>query len=269
MYTEIYTIKYQPKRLQKKTPKRRRATHKADMLYGIMIMVVLLSALMINNLMDMTTAQAIEQEPVKTMQTQYDFKATTTAAPVISTLQLRTLSVIDETPVALSAEAPIEEPVPVEVESETNYAACVAMPGTHQDYVLDNASTYNIPEELGFSIIWRESTYQADVHSSTHDAGYMQINACNYRGLKRLIGFDPSNPCDPAMNIQGGFYLLREMMNMYHPDSWHSLLMIYNMGYDKAKSLWEQGIYSSKYSRDVIAYCEENFGALDSIENYR
>lgn len=263
MHTEIYTIKYQPKRLQKKAPTRKQATYKADMFCGIMIMIVLLSAFMINTLMDATTAHAIEQEPIKAVQSHYDFKATVATAPAISTLQLRTLSVIDETPVVLSAEAPVE------VESETNYAACVAMPGTHQDYVLDNATIYNIPEELGFSIIWRESTYQSDVHSSTHDAGYMQINACNYRGLKRLIGFDPSNPCDPAMNIQGGFYLLREMMNMYHPDSWHSLLMIYNMGYGQAKSLWEQGIYSSKYSRDVIAYCEENFGMLDSIDNYR
>lgn len=268
MYTEYYTINYKPKRLAKK-PKRkhRSATFKSDCFYGICILAVIAITLVFNAILDSSTNRALAAED----------STITQPAPIVMATpkhQATPLALVATINVAEDSIPMAEEPiVPVEAEvekiSDTNYAECVAMPSTHQDFVLDNAETYNIPEALGFSIIWRESTYRSDVYSNTNDAGYMQINACNYKGLNRLIGFDPANPCDPAMNIQGGFYLLREMMDMYNPDSWHSLLMIYNMGYETAKNLWSQGIYSSQYSRDVISYCEENFGALGNINDYK
>lgn len=272
MYTEYYTINYKPKRLAKKSKKRRSATFKADCFYGICILVVIAITLAFNAILDSNTNKALAAEEPSTVSPTIVVASTPKAAAVklsnITTFKIEEPAIpMAEEPVPMVEEiAPIVEPEPA---SSTSYANCIAMPSSHQDFVLDNAEAYNIPEELGFSIIWKESTYRSNVYSNTNDAGYMQINACNYNGLNRLIGFDPSNPCDPAMNIQGGFYLLREMMDMYNPDSWHSLLMIYNMGYDTAKSLWAQGIYSSQYSRDVLGYCEENFGALGDINDYK
>lgn len=276
MYTEYYIITYKPKRLAKKENRkpRHRATHKTDCFYGLCILVVLALTLVAYNMLESATNKAIAATDPTPQPTSYVVPVSQRNSRYIAT-PLANITSINITPVKIpDPVVPMaEEPAPsveevVEV-SDTNYAECIAMPPTHQDFVLDNAALYNIPEELGFAIIWRESTYRSDVYSSTNDAGYMQINACNYNGLEQRIGFDPANPCDPAMNIQGGFYLLREMINMYNPDSWHSLLMIYNMGYTTAKGLWEQGIYSSQYSRAVISYCEENFGALSDISSYK
>ena len=84
--------------------------------------------------------------------------------------------------------------------------------------------------------------------SSTNDYGLMQINACNHKWLTEELGI--TDFIDPYENIKAGLFILRGLLEKY--DSTSKVLMAYNMGENGASKLWEQGIFESNYSKDVL-----------------
>ena len=84
--------------------------------------------------------------------------------------------------------------------------------------------------------------------SSTNDYGLMQINACNHEWLTEELGI--TDFIDPYENIKAGLFILRGLFEKY--DSTSKVLMAYNMGENGASKLWEQGIFESNYSKDVL-----------------
>lgn len=59
-------------------------------------------------------------------------------------------------------------------------------------------------------------------------------------------------------NIRVGLNCLREIQDKYLASSGENcVLMVYNMGESGAKKLWAKDIYSSAYSREVIARAQE------------
>lgn len=120
-----------------------------------------------------------------------------------------------------------------------------------QLYTYTRCVDYGIPEhyELVLAMMWQESNYTPDIVSATDDYGIMQINACNHEWLSDLLG--TTNFLDVCQNIDAGTYIISKMLLKYEDE--HKALMAYNMGERGASLNWEAGIYTSNYSRGVVA----------------
>lgn len=120
-----------------------------------------------------------------------------------------------------------------------------------QLYTYTRCVDYGIPEyyELVLAMMWQESNYTPDIISATDDYGIMQINACNHEWLSDLLG--TTNFLDVYQNIDAGTYIISKMLLKYGDE--HKALMAYNMGENGAALNWDAGIYTSSYSREVIA----------------
>lgn len=120
-----------------------------------------------------------------------------------------------------------------------------------QLYTYNRCIEYGIPEhyELILAMMWQESNYTPDIISATDDYGIMQINACNHEWLSDLLG--TTNFLDVYQNIDAGTYIISKMLLKYGDE--HKALMAYNMGENGAALNWDAGIYTSSYSREIIA----------------
>lgn len=114
------------------------------------------------------------------------------------------------------------------------------------------SAIYNVDSNLIQALIGKES--QGDINATghnnngTHDSGLMQINSGNYEWLEYELGI--TDFYDPRQNIKCGCYILGLLSSKY--DNVHRILMSYNMGETQTRKLWGQGIYSSRYSREVV-----------------
>lgn len=120
-----------------------------------------------------------------------------------------------------------------------------------QLYTYNKCVEYGIPDhyELVLAMMWQESNYTANLISSTDDYGIMQINSCNHSWLVDLLG--PTDFLDASDNINAGVYVISKLLIEYGDE--HKALMAYNMGEHGASLNWDAGIYTSKYSRGVVA----------------
>lgn len=120
-----------------------------------------------------------------------------------------------------------------------------------QAYTYNMCSEYGVVDkyELMLAVMWKESNFTENIVSSTNDYGIMQINKCNHSWLRERLGVD--NLLDAKDNIYSGVYILASLFAKYDND--HQVLMSYNMGEGGALNLWKSGIYSSSYSRDIVA----------------
>lgn len=123
-----------------------------------------------------------------------------------------------------------------------------------QWYIIQKCEAKAIPPELVMALIWRESRYQADAISNTNDYGLMQINACNKAEIERVLNV--TDLMNPYQNIKAGIYILGNAIETAEWD-YNRALMIYNLGLSGAKAQWQQGIYSTDFSRSVLAKMNE------------
>lgn len=117
-----------------------------------------------------------------------------------------------------------------------------------QEFTYYLSAAYDIDYTLVLAIISKESAFMPDGISSTNDYGLMQINVCNHEWLTEELGI--TDFIDPYENIKAGLFILRGLFEKY--DSTSKVLMAYNMGENGASKLWEQGIFESNYSKDVL-----------------
>lgn len=122
-----------------------------------------------------------------------------------------------------------------------------------QDYIREKCSEYEVPMELVIALIDKESSFRSDVVSTTNDYGFMQINQCNHEWLSSTLGV--SNFLDPKENILCGIYIISGHLEKTDGNV-ELALMRYNCGASGARKLWNQGIYSTNYSRSVMTLYE-------------
>lgn len=141
---------------------------------------------------------------------------------------------------------------PESYELENDFVFTTGIPVTFgedlQEFTYYLSAAYNIDYTLVLAIISKESAFMPDGISSTNDYGLMQINACNHEWLTEELGI--TDFIDPYENIKAGLFILRGLFEKY--DSTSKVLMAYNMGENGASKLWEQGIFESNYSKDVL-----------------
>lgn len=141
---------------------------------------------------------------------------------------------------------------PESYELENDFVFTTEIPVTFgedlQEFTYYLSAAYDIDYTLVLAIISKESSFMPDGISSTNDYGLMQINACNHEWLTEELGI--TDFIDPYENIKTGLFILRGLFEKY--DSTSKVLMAYNMGENGASKLWEQGIFESNYSKDVL-----------------
>lgn len=119
-----------------------------------------------------------------------------------------------------------------------------------QDYIYNTCKEYAIEDYycLVLAIIIEESSCDPLAISATNDYGLMQINICNHATLRELLGID--NFLDPEQNVAAGIYMISNYLLKYETED--MALMAYNMGPGGAADNWNNGIYTSSYSRNIM-----------------
>lgn len=115
------------------------------------------------------------------------------------------------------------------------------------DYAIEDYYT------LVLALMWVESRYDVSAISRTNDYGLMQINKSNHGWLSKDLGI--SDFLDAEQNIKAGVYMLSNYLLKY--EDTHKALMAYNMGTRGASKHWNKGVYTSAYSRKVVAAWDE------------
>lgn len=121
-----------------------------------------------------------------------------------------------------------------------------------QDYINYKCEARGIPPSLVYTIINRESKFDADAVGAEGEIGLMQVHPCNKEALAK-IGID--NLFCPYQNVRAGIGILAAKIEA--TDNYHMALMAYNLGEGGAAAQWRQGIYETEYSREVLAEMKE------------
>lgn len=132
-----------------------------------------------------------------------------------------------------------------------------------QEFVYYLSVGYNIDFTFTMALIQKESDFQTEVISRTHDYGLMQINKVNHSYLKETL--DIESFTDPYDNVRAGMFILRKLFEKY--DDPGKVLMAYNMGENGARVLWEQGIFETNYSKSILNIQREMNAELERSLN--
>lgn len=149
----------------------------------------------------------------------------------------------------ITGEEKTPDPEPEPEEPERTYVYYdVPLDDELQEYTQDICAEYAFPcYDIIVAMIWTESGYTEDIVSSTNDWGYMQINGINHQTLREELGI--TDFLDGEQNILAGVYMIQKLYHKYGDIG--KALMAYNCGEYGAAGLWEEGIYSTNYSRTI------------------
>ena len=126
----------------------------------------------------------------------------------------------------------------------------VPLPFELQRVMQDACDKYGVPYALALAVAECESSFILEADNGTC-WGLMQIHPINYPRL-RENGIEPT---EYAGNIVAGVFMLGELLEKYSDT--HKALMAYNCGETGAKRLWNQGYFTSTYSRKVVTNYEK------------
>lgn len=122
------------------------------------------------------------------------------------------------------------------------------------EYINTLAKDHGLPPELIYAVIEKESSWRADaLNAAGNCIGLMQISTVNLGWLGESLGVE--DLYDPFQNVLAGISMLASYVEAY--GDYHMALMCYNCGSGGAKKLFDQGVYSSTYSRWVVGRMEE------------
>ena len=122
-----------------------------------------------------------------------------------------------------------------------------------QEFLYYLCKGYDIDFTFVMAIIQAESSFNPDIVSNTGDYGLMQINKNNHAWITKTIGVKDFT--DPKENVRAGCFVIRKLFEKYqNPEM---VLMAYHFGEHGAKTLWNEGIYDSKYSQQVLKYQQQ------------
>lgn len=153
--------------------------------------------------------------------------------PNLSTLEAQTIQ-----------EEPIEKTIPT---------YDIPLSAELQEYTYEKSIKYDVDHVMVLAIMQVESHYKPDVISQNGDYGLMQINQSNHKYLEKSI--NTTDFLDPEQNIEAGIVWLSGIYANNHDPN--KILMVYNMSGNVAQELWERGIESTAYSREVLKGMDE------------
>ena len=114
-----------------------------------------------------------------------------------------------------------------------NYIKEVTHPIKYSEYVKEYSEMFGVPEDVIYSVIKCESSFEADAKSGDGAIGLMQIMPATFEDLCRRTGeeYNESFLYDPRVNIKYGTYYLSYLYSRY--GVWETVFAAYNAGYGR------------------------------------
>lgn len=130
-----------------------------------------------------------------------------------------------------------------------------------QAHIVSTCEWYHIDPPIVFAVIWKESNFSASAVGDSGDSlGLMQIQEKWHRERMERLGCDDLT--DPFQNVTVGIDILANHLYRYEGEP-ERALMAYNAGVTGANTYWfSKGVYSTEYSRAVMAKAEELRGDM-------
>ncbi len=135
-------------------------------------------------------------------------------------------------------------------------------------YAISRALENGIDPDLLFCMMWRESNFDPYCvcrnRNGTYDYGLLQLNTVNFDYCRKHLGITSVDDfLDPYINIDCCILYMSAYLKKYNND-YNKALMCYNLGEAGAQRKWNQGIYSTSYSRSITEklgyyYVEEGY----------
>jgi len=150
----------------------------------------------------------------------------------------------------------------MKTEQEEKYLHTEEIPLSYelQDVMQQACDDYGVPYALALAMAECESSFDPDADNGVC-WGLMQIHPINYERLRGL-GIEPT---EYEGNIVAGVFIIGELLDKYGDQ--HKALMAYNCGEGGAAELWQQGYYTSQYSRHVLSVSENWQHIIDELKN--
>ena len=125
-----------------------------------------------------------------------------------------------------------------------------------QAHIIRACEWYHIEPSIVFAVIWKESNFNAAAVGDGGDSvGLMQIQE-KWHG-DRMARLACDDLTDPYQNVSVGIDILANHLYRYTGDP-EMALIAYNAGVTGANEHWfSKGLYSSSYSRAVMAKAAE------------
>lgn len=121
----------------------------------------------------------------------------------------------------------------------------------YQKYLWKLCKKRKIDYYILLALIEQESGYNSSaIGDSGESVGYLQIQERWHSEVMEDLGVD--SLYNPKGNLNVGTKLLQNIYKEYGDRGDHCVFMVYNMGSPRAKELWERGIHSTEYSRQVL-----------------
>ena len=121
-----------------------------------------------------------------------------------------------------------------------------------QDHLQTASEEGGAPYPLALAVIEKETNFTNVAGDGGDSIGYMQV-APRWHG-DRMERLGVTDLWDPYGNFRVGCDFLGELLDTYGDTN--KALMVYNMGPGRAAELWEEGIYETQYSREVMERAE-------------
>lgn len=130
-----------------------------------------------------------------------------------------------------------------------------------QKHIIETCKRYHIDSSIVFAVICKESGYDAGtVGDGGNSLGLMQIQGKWHRERMERLGCD--DLMNPFQNVTVGIDILANLLYRYEGEP-ERALMAYNAGVAGANTYWfSKGVYSTEYSRAVMAKAEELRGDM-------
>lgn len=106
-----------------------------------------------------------------------------------------------------------------------------------QEHIQDECEKNNVEYALVLAMIDQESNFNIDCVSITNDYGLMQLH-------------NRPDLLDPYLNTEYGINMIGNLIDKY--GNYNDALMCYNCGEYGASQLWESGVYSTQYSKNIL-----------------
>ena len=154
-----------------------------------------------------------------------------------------------------SGEAVVEQETVAEETTEAFVLYDIPLDDDLQRHIWEECQERGAPYEVILAVIRKESNYETDVVGDYgRSVGLMQIQSRWHKERMEYLGC--WSLMDPYANVTVGIDIFAEIFAEYQDVE--KALMVYNAGATGARTMWfDKGIYSSEYSRAVLAYVDE------------
>lgn len=252
MYTIDMNSAYKVRRLNRQLANSKESIFKLQILSGLLIGIIIVFAaafiLQQKNFNKLQTDLVNIQNQYDTLNSQYNsIKTQLENAKNELQSQKDNNTNLTENLVQYSATRNVEEFV---------YDPDISLSKDLQEYAYSKCKESGLEYPVFLALMRTESSFNANVVSKTNDYGLCQINKGNHNWMRTIFG-ENWDPLDPYDNIDASIYMLVNYANSYNCSNYHILLMNYNMGHGNAVNCFNNGIYSSKYSRTVMSRAKE------------